>query len=344
MNTKPEVNVLCIWQPNEQLKKYLINGLKDYPQVNLIIPKETSNETFLQLVKEYNPEIIMGWRPTKELLETAKQLKLFINPGAGIQHLIPIFKELTKERNITLVNGHGNAYFTAQHAVALLLALSNKIITHHTWMVQGLWRRGDSHATSIPIRNRKIGFLGYGAVNQKVHKLLSGFDVKFSILRREWSKQEISLPTPAKKYTITELHAFLKEVDTLIVAVPLTEKTEGLLGKDELKLLGKKGLLVNIGRGFVIDEESLYTALRDKIIAGAAIDVWYNYQPEPTPEDLKYPFSYPFHALENIVLSPHRGASPMNDLRRWDEQIEIISQFARGEKSYLNTVNIDEGY
>ena len=344
MNAKLAVNVLCIWQPSEQLKNYLYNGLKDYPQVNLIIPDDTSNETFLRLVKEYNPEIIMGWRPTKELLETAKNLQLFINPGAGIQHLIPLFRELTKEREITLVNGHGNSYFTAQHAVALLLALSNKIIEHHSWMVQGLWRRGDSHATSIPIRDRKIGLLGYGAVNQKVHKLLSGFDVEFSILRREWPKTEESLPTPANKYTVNELHIFLKEVDILIVAVPMTEKTEGLIGEDELKLLGKDGLLVNIGRGSVIKEENLFTALQDKIIAGAAIDVWYNYQPEPTSEGLKYPASYPFHTLQNIVLSPHRGASPMSDLRRWDEQIEIISQFARGEKKYLNTVNINEGY
>ncbi|MFW9851309.1 MAG: NAD(P)-dependent oxidoreductase [Candidatus Thorarchaeota archaeon] len=344
MNEKPAINILCIWQPNEKLKNYLLKGLKAYPQVNLIIPKDTSNETFIQLAKKHKPEIIMGWRPTKELLETAENLKLFINPGAGIQHLIPLFKELTKERDITLVNGHGNSYFTAQHAVALLLTLSNKVITHHNWMVQGLWRRGDTYATSIPIRDRKIGLLGYGAVNQKVHKLLSGFDVEFSILRREWSKKEESLPTPVNKYTINELHLFLKEVDILIVAIPLTEKTEGLLGKDELKLLGKDGLLVNMGRGSVIDEESLYSVLRDEIIAGAAIDVWYNYQPEPTPEGLKYPSSYPFHTLENVVLSPHRGASPMSDLRRWDEQIEIISQFARGEKKYLNTVNINEGY
>ena len=344
MNARPQVNVLCIWQPSELLTQYLCKGLKDYPQVKLIIPEDTSNETFLRLVKEHNPEIIMGWRPTKELLEAAKNLKLFINPGAGIQHLIPLFRELTKERDITLVNGHGNSYFTAQHAVALLLALSNKIIAHHTWMVQGLWRRGDSHATSIPIRDRKIGLLGYGAVNQKVHKLLSGFDVEFSILRREWSKQEESFPTIIKKYTIDELHDFLKEVDTLILAVPLTKKTEGLLGKKELRLLGKDGLLVNMGRGTVIDEESLYKALRDNIIAGAAIDVWYNYQPESTPDGLKYPSSFPFHKLDNIVLSPHRGASPMNDLRRWDEQIKIISQYARGENHYLNTVNIDEGY
>jgi len=344
MNAKPPINVLCIWQPSELLKQYLCNGLRDYPQVNFLIPEDTSNETFLRLVKEHDPEIIMGWRPTKELLEAAKNLKLFINPGAGIQHLIPLFRELSKERVITLVNGHGNSYFTAQHAVALLLALSNKIISHHNWMVQGLWRRGDAHATSIPVRDRKIGLLGYGAVNQKVHKLMSGFDVEFSILRREWSKQEETLPTSANKYTIDELHQFLKEVDILIVAVPLTEKTEGLIGKDELKLLGKDGLLVNMGRGSVIDEESLFTTLAEKTIAGAAIDVWYNYQPEPNSKGLKYPSSYPFHTLENVVLSPHRGASPMNDLRRWDEQIEIISQFARGENQYLNTVNISEGY
>ncbi|NPD89063.1 MAG: hypothetical protein HGN29_10085 [Asgard group archaeon] len=344
MNENQELNVLCIWQPDERLHDYLLDGLKDYPQVNLIVPSNTSHETFLKLVKEYDPEIIMGWRPTKELLETARNLRLFINPGAGVQHLIPLFKDVTKNRKITLVNGHGNAYFTAQHTVTLLLSLTNKVILHHNWMMEGKWRRGDDYATSIPLRNSKIGFLGYGAVNQKVHRFLSGFDVEFAVLRNNWNKQEIPLPTPVNKYTFDQLNEFLKAIDILIIAVPLTSKTEGMIGKTELELLGNKGFLVNIGRGQVIKEESLYSSLKNKTISGAAIDVWYNYQPEPDIDGKKYPFKYPFYELENVVLSPHRGASPMNNLKRWDEQIENISRYARGEKYFLNMVNLDEEY
>lgn len=339
---KEEINVLCIWQPNERLLRYLEEGLSNYPQVKLIIPPNLDQETLLELAPE--ADIIMGWRPTKELLETAKKAKLFINPGAGVQHLIPIFKEVTADRELILVNGHGNAYFTAQHVVAILLALMNKVILHHNWMIDGHWRRGDSFATSIPLRGQKVGLLGYGAVNRLVHKFLVGFDLEFSVLRRDWSKHTDSLPTQVEKYTFEDLSKFLTEVDILIVAIPLTSKTEGLIKEKELVLLGKDGFLVNVGRGQVIDERSLYKVLKEEKIAGAAIDVWYNYQPEPDVDGKKYPTKYPFHDLDNVILSPHRGASPMSDLKRWDEQIENILRFADARKDFINVVNLDEGY
>ena len=342
MQKEKRVNVLCIWQPNEELIQYLTLGLKDYPQVNLIFPPDTEEETFLKLAPD--ADIIMGWRPTKELLQTAKKVKLFINPGAGVQHLISLFQEVTKERSITLVNGHGNSDNTAQHAVALLLALTNKVVLHHNWMKEGHWRKGDTEAVSLPLRGRKIGFLGYGAVNRKAHRLLSSFEVEFSVLRRDWKKQISSLPTLVKQYKPEEFPLFLKAIDTLIVAVPLTAKTKGMIEKQELELLGSEGLIVNMARGEVIDEESFYHVLKERKILGAAIDVWYDYRPKPNEKGEKHPSSYPFHELDNVILSPHRAASPFSVLTRWDEQIENISRFARGEKEFLNEVNIDEGY
>ncbi|MHA1260395.1 MAG: NAD(P)-dependent oxidoreductase [Candidatus Heimdallarchaeaceae archaeon] len=242
------------------------------------------------------------------------------------------------------MNGHGNSYFTAQHAVALLLSLTNKILLHHNWMKNGRWRTNDRDAVSIPLRNRTIGLLGYGAVNQKVHKFLSGFEVDFAILRKNWEKQKIPLPTTATKYSLDGLHRFLKDIDILIIALPLTSQTEGLIGDKELNLLGKNGLLVNVGRGKVLDERSLFEYLQKKKIAGAAIDVWYDYQPEPDEKGRSFPYTYPFHELENIILSPHRGASPFSDLKRWDEQIENIKRFAEGRKDFLNKVNLEDGY
>jgi D-3-phosphoglycerate dehydrogenase len=337
-----KINVLCIWKPNERLLKYLQVGLKEYPEVNLVIPSDLSQEVLVELAP--SADIIMGWRPTIELLNAATNLKLFINPGAGVQHLIPIFKEATIDREIVLVNGHGNSYFTAQHALALLLAIMNKVVVHHNWMEDGQWRKRDEDAISIPLRGRKVGLLGYGAVNQKVHQFMSGFNVEFSILRRNWKKQTPQLPTTAEKYSEENLKDFLKEIDTLVIAVPLTSNTKGMIKEEELLLLGEDGLIVNIGRGEVVDEESLYNVLKNNKIMGAAIDVWYNYQPEEDELGRKFPFNYPFNELDNVILSPHRGASPMNDLKRWDEQIENISKFARGEKDFLNIVNLDEGY
>ena len=108
--------------------------------------------------------------------------------------------------------------------------------------------------------------------------------------------------------------------------------------------LGKESLLVNMSRGSVIGEDALFTALSTKSIAGAAIDVWYTYQPESDEMGKKYPYSKPFHTLDNVVLSPHRGASPMNDLFRWNEVIENITRFAKGQKNFLNQVDLKRGY
>ena len=339
--TKRETTVLFIWQPNERLQKYLETGLQDLP-VRLLFPPDTAEDTYVRLASE--ADVIVGWRPTKDLLQTAQRLSLFINPGAGVQHLIDLFREINQIRPVTLVNGHGNSYFTAQHAVALLLALSNKVIPHHNWMVEGKWRKGDADAISIPLRERVVGLLGYGHVNQKVHRFLSGFDVEFAAIRRDWDKQTEPLPTPTKKYAYSELHVFLEDVDTLIISVPLTFLTKGFIRQRELELLGSEGLLVNVGRGHIIDEHNLYTALEKRIILGAAIDVWYNYSPAPDEKGRKYPFHYPFCTLDNMILSPHRAASPLNDLRRWDEVIENIRRFAQGDNEFVNSVDLEQEY
>ncbi len=342
LNNQDDVTrVLFIWNVPDRLRDYLQEGLRDVENLELLFPDEGLEDQYPEMAQ--SADIVVGWRPTDGLIENAPSIRLFINPGVGVQHHIDRFRELGKTREITLVNGHGNTYFTAQHAIALLLALMNKVIPHHNWMIEGEWRKGDADAISIPLRFRRVGFLGYGAVNSKVHRFLSGFDIEFSILKRDW-KREIDTPTDYKKFETDKLLDFLEHIDILFIAVPQTSETIGLIGEQELTALGKEGILVNIARGLVVDEKSLYNALLQGTIAGAAIDVWYEYRPELDENGRKYPYEFPFHTLENIVLSPHRGASPMNDLLRWNEVIENITRFADGRDDFLNIVELDRGY
>jgi phosphoglycerate dehydrogenase-like enzyme len=336
------VRVLFIWDVRAELRDFLQAGLADLKNVNLVFPDEIDEDTLLKLAPE--ADVLIGWRPSRDLLNSAKKMSLFVNPGAGVQHHIEVFRDINRERRVVLANGHGNSYFTAQHAVALLLSLSNKVLHHHRWMARGKWRTGDSDASSIPLRRRAVGLLGYGAVNRHVHKFLSGFDVEFHILKRSWPNSSTTTPTEYERYKPSQIHEFLRRVDTLIVAIPQTPETIGLIGREELELLGKNGLLVNMARGVVIDEQSLFNALKDETIAGAAIDVWYEYRPEADADGRKFPYSKPFHELENVVLSPHRGASPFRDLERWNEVIENITRFAAGRTDFLNIVDLDRGY
>lgn len=336
------VNALFIWEVPNRLKRHLKRKLRNIEGLNLIFPAKATESEFLKLAPKV--QIIIGWRPTQELLNRAQKLRMFINPGTGVERIIERFRKLDVTRGIVLVNGHGNSYFTAQHAVALLLALLNKIVPHHNWMIDGKWRKGDADAKTLPLRKRTVGLLGYGAINRKIHRFLSGFDVKFAILKRSWEEKKEVFPTPVQKYGPSQLHEFLSFIDTLIVALPLTEETKGLLGIDELRFLGPNGVLVNVARGPIIKQQDLYEVLAQNVIAGAALDVWYTYQPEPEDSGRKYPFEFPFHKLDNVILSPHRAASPFDDLRRWDEVIENIQRFMQKRTDFLNMVDLNRGY
>ena len=233
-------NVLFIWEVPIRLKNYLNKHLNKNSNLKLIFPNDISIENLENLASEAN--VIVGWRPWKHLLENASKLQLYVNPGTGIQHLISLFKEIdSKKRNLILVNGHGNSLFVAQHVVGSLISLMNKIILHHNWMTEGKWRTSDEQGKSTSLWNKKVGLIGYGAINQKVHQLLTGFQCNFSILRRSWSNPNEIFITPVDKYDSTQILVFMKNIDICIVAVPQTVKTINLIGKEELEMLGKQG-------------------------------------------------------------------------------------------------------
>ncbi|MBN1232826.1 MAG: hypothetical protein JXA60_05705 [Candidatus Coatesbacteria bacterium] len=336
------INILFLFKPGNDLKM-LFNCLKnDFEEINLVYPENLDDENMTEYYK--NADIMIGWRPSEKLLENADRLSLFIHPGAGIKHLISTFSKLNEKRKVILVNGHGNSYFTAQHTVALLLTLTNKIILHHQYMKNGSWRTGDEEGASIPLKYSKIGLLGYGHIGKKVHSFLAAFDPEFHILSRS-PKTKITNDLPCKAvYSVSDIDIFLKKIDMLIIMIPQTHETEGLIAIKELSLLGPESLLVNVARGEIIKEADLYKALKEKIIKAAAIDVWYNYNPAPDGMARKLPYSFPFHELDNVILSPHRAASPFSDLNRWQEVFENISRFAKGEKHFLNEVDLKKGY
>ena len=323
------IKVLFIWEVKDELKQYFLEKINT-KRVNLIFPESTEEN---YLIKEaIDSHVIVGWRPTRELLEKASQLKLFVNPGAGVQHLIE-FRDLLKD--IKVVNGHGNAFFTAEHIMAMLLSLTNQIIPHHKWMLEGKWRLGDKEAISVSLKNRKVGLLGYGNVNKHIHKFLIPYGCEIYILKRQPTRNQ---------YGPNDLDKFLKKIDVLINTLPLTHLTENLIGEKELSLLGKNSFLINAGRGKTINEKALYTALKEKNINAAAIDVWYDYEVKNDENGKKYPYKFPFYTLNNVLLSPHRAASPFNDLERWNDVIYNINCIASSNKKFKNVVDLEEGY
>jgi len=317
---------------------YLKDGL-DGLDVDLKLPDDNERESVLAILPE--ADVLIGWGSDPELLERAERLKLFINPGTGVKQHIETFREHRKKRPVTLANGHGNAYAVAQHTVGLLLALANKTIPHHRRMAAD--EQVNAAYRTVYFRGITVGLLGYGAINRKVHRFLSGFDIRFAACRRDWSRDTTDPPTEIERFTPDQLNAFFETCDTVVNALPATEATRGLVTMEQLKRLGERGLFVNVGRGATVVEADIYHALKDGVIAGAAIEVWWKRQDNPEI-GRRVPYEYPFHELDNLVMSPHRAADSGGDLSRWDEVIENIKRVHAGRTDYLNVVDLEHEY
>lgn len=341
MSETRETTALFINRHDDRLIAYLERGLAGTGARVTFLP-DGERDSLLALAPE--ADILIGWGSDMELLRAASKLKLFINPGTGISQHIDNFRELCRTRQVVLANGHGNSYAVAQHTVALTLALANKVIPYHQRMREGHRRPIGQH--TLYFNGITIGLLGYGAINTKVHRLLSGFDVRFAACRCGWDNDPGPFATELSTYTPDRLSDFFRDSDVVISALPTTHATRNIVSRRELELLGADGLFVNVGRADAVVQEDLYTALKERIIAGAALEVWWDRRKsdEPDETERRDPYQFPFHELDTIVMSPHRGADSGGDLRRWDEVIENIKRVHAGRTDYLNVVDLDREY
>ena len=331
--------VVCISPITSDIEAYLKEGFSD-DSIKIIQPIKDDRTDLLKCVS--NADVLIGWNSDLEILKAAVKLKLFINPSTGVSQHIENFRSIKNDRDIVLVNGHGHAYAVAQHCVSLLLSLSNAIVPHHHKMANRLITKPPQR--NFILKDITIGFLGYGAINRQVHKMLSGFEVKFAACKRSWSTEELSPPTNLKCYKADQIDKCFITSDVVINALPYTSMTHQLIGKKHFESLGNKGLFINIGRGSTVVEKALFNALETKTIAAAALDVWWPQPKEERIEGLFQPFKLPFHELKNLVMSPHRAADNPDSLERWDEVIENINCLHEGRSDFSNIVNLDLEY
>ncbi len=333
------INVFFGLDAKEELKHYLRNRLHHLSTVNLIFSNDLEEGERHRYLN--SSAIFVGWQMSEEDFEHTQMLSHIFMPSTGVDPFLAKHKNKLIAQNLTLCNNHNHAYNTAQHAVALLYGLCNKITFFHQEMFNGKWREVGEKNPTISLKDKMVGLLGYGAINQHVHQFLSGLDLKFSALKTSWKNTK--RPKHLSPFLPHQLEEFLTQTDILILALPLTPSTENLIGEKELNALGSEGMLVNVARGKIINEEALFHSLKEKKIGAAAIDVWYNYKPEVDDKGKSFPYTYPFHQLDNVMLSPHRAGSPHADLSRWDSIIENIQRFAK-HKPIQHIVNLNKEY
>ncbi len=268
---------------------------REFPEVEFVIndkPNERVNE--LQ-----SSDAVIAGRLTAEEIESAEKLKAVIVPFTGLNNF-PL-EEINK-RNIKLYNTHANAPYVAEHAVAMALALLGKVVEFENDLKTGKWNRtkeADDMWTSI--RNKNIGILGYGHIGKYIAKYLKAFDCYIIGFRR-------NVNSDRDKYT-DEISNNIDEViaksDVLFNVLPLNSETKHIINVEKIaKMRGK--YLITVGRGETIQEEAMYNGLKDGILAGTAIDVWYKYPGKS--EEPVMPANFPFWELPNVVMSPHKSA------------------------------------
>lgn len=202
--------------------------------------------------------------------------------------------EAASAQGIAVLTAVGaNAQSVAEYTMGLLLTVARNIARHNTAIQAGGWERA---RLGLELRGRRLGLVGYGRIAQKVAVLAQAFGMTVSA----WSPNLHKAGDIAPVARAASLHDLIRGCDVLSLHIPLTETSRNLIGAEELALMGKEAILVNTGRGGLVDEAALAEVLREGRIWGAGIDVLTQ---EPPPRD------NPLLGLPNAILSPHVGAA-----------------------------------
>jgi phosphoglycerate dehydrogenase-like enzyme len=322
---------------NDEYKQIYKQHLPDV--VELVFPSDATEETLLELIP--SAKVFVGYQVSEILLEKAKELSHIQVPWTGTNSLD--LELLKKYENLTISNSHSNSLSIAEHAVALFLSAAKKLVYRDSQMRKGSWKPRYDDTNSVWLTGKTAGIIGYGAIGQKVARMLKyGFNMKVLAIKRNLNQSsEANLCDFLG--SIDDLDEVLSESDFILIALPLNEETRGIIGENQFKLIKKTAILVNIARGPIVDEKALYTALEQKKIGSAAIDVWYNY-PQNRDQPTEVFQNYDFESLDNIIMSPHSAFKVLDREKAFAEDIiENILRVFKG-KIPLNQINLDLGY
>jgi phosphoglycerate dehydrogenase-like enzyme len=273
-------------------------------------------------------------------LAASPNLRAVIVPFAGVP--VETYELLGEFPQISLHNLHFNDAPTAEFAIALLMAAAKFLIPSDRKLRLGDWHdRYEATPTEI-LAGKTALILGYGAIGRRIAPVCQALGMAVVGVRRH----EPANPEErgVAVYSVRHLHELLPQADALLCVLPETPETTGLIGAAELDLLPRHAIVVNVGRGPVIDEAALYHALAQRHIKAAGIDVWYNYPHGKEARSHTLPSVFPFHELDNVVMSPHRaGWLSAAEEERLAALAELL-RFAAAGRPMPNLVDKALGY
>jgi phosphoglycerate dehydrogenase-like enzyme len=279
-------------------------------------------------------EILFAFALHPEQFRSAQKLHWIHTPTAAVHQLL--FPELVNS-NVILSNArevHGPV--VAELVIALMFALAKKIPQavglqqKHSWGKSAIWNDGPRPRE---IAGATLGLIGVGGIGRTVARIASALGMRVIAVRERPEKEK---PQGVEAvYAPAQIDELLSQSDFVVVAAPLTEASRGLINADRLAAMRPDAYLINVGRGPHVDEAALADALRNRRIAGAALDV---FDQEPLPADS------PLWDLENLLVTPHTGSLTE---KLWQRHYHVFSENLRrylAREPLLFAVDKHKGY
>jgi len=267
-----------------------IDILRSYAQVDIKLGLKS--EEIISTIGDYEALVVRSQtQVSAKVIEAGKKLQVIARAGVGVDN---IDVEEATRRGIVVVNAPtGNTISAAEHTIALMLALARHIPQANAMLKSGVWQRSDF--MGIEVRNKTLGIIGLGNVGSEVARRARGLEMKL-IAYDPFISVDYAHNLGVELLSLEQL---LKESDFITLHLPLTASTKALIGAKELALVKPTVRIINTARGGLVDEEALAKAVKEKRVAGAAIDV---FSSEPTTKGVLF-------GNDNIITTPHLGAS-----------------------------------
>lgn len=263
-------------------------------EVEVIFASDISTSTLRREIKGINGVIVRTAPFPGEIIQAADRLEVIGRHGVGVDN---IDIKTTSKYSIPVVYTPGVTDIpVAEHALGFMVTLAKRYLITDRALREGKFKIREEFS-AVDLNEKTLGIIGVGRIGSTMaQKCKAAFNMKVLAYDPYLSPDKAKQMGIILTGSLTEL---LEKSDFVTIHTPLTRETENLIGKEELGQMKKSAFLINTARGGIVNEKALFQALKEKWIAGAALDVFLEEPP---------PFDHPLFGLENIVLSPHMAS------------------------------------
>lgn len=284
-----------------------------------------SPDELLKVIPEFSALVVRSQtKVTAEVLAAAAQLKAIGRAGVGVDNVD--VREATKRGIIVMNTPGGNTISTAEHAFSLLVSIARYIPQAHASVCAGRWDR--KKFQGVELYGKTLAILGMGRIGSEIARRAIAFGMRVAAYDPYLSA---SRARTLQVELVESLDELLPRADFITMHMPMTPETRHMLNARRLELCRPGVRIVNCARGGLVDEAALAEALKSGHVAAAALDV---FETEPPPEE------FPLRGMENVVFTPHLGASTAEAQENVGIEIAVAIRAVLLEGEIRNAVNM----